>query len=86
VCRMLQRFYSSNLDVAGRLQPSTDVTDNTVQKCLTDSLPLSHTLPAVLFWSLLDIPLWFTAYGLLVYVGIVIAGAVGSLCWAALLS
>lgn len=86
MCRMLQSFYSSDPAAAGRLQASSDVTDETVQKYFTESLPVSHTLPAVLFWSLLDIPLWFTASGLVVYIGIVIVGAVGSLCWAALLS
>jgi len=85
-CRILQGFYSSNPAVAGRLQPVTDVTNNAVQKCVSESLPVSHTLPAMLFWTLLTIPLWFTASGFAVYIGIVIAGAVGSLCWAALLS
>jgi len=83
---MLQGFYSSDPATGGRLQPSTHAVDGAVSKCLSDSLPLIHTLPAVLFWSLLDIPLWFSASGLVVYVGIVIAGAVGSLAWAALLS
>lgn len=84
--RMLQSFYSSDPATAGRLQSSTQTTDGAVPTCLSNSLPLSHILPAVLFWSVLDIPLWFTASGLLVYVGIVIAGAAGSLAWAALLS
>jgi len=81
---MLQHFYSSNPAVSGHLQPNTDMADT---KCLSsESLTVYHTLPAVLFWSLLDIPLWFTASGLVVYVAIVFTGAVGSLCWAALLS
>jgi len=80
---MLQGFYSSDPATAGRLQPSADTP---VQKCLSGSLPVSQTLPAVLFWSLLNIPLWFTASGLAVYIAIVIAGTVGSLCWAAFLS
>jgi len=85
-CRMLQGFYSSNPATAGRLQPSNEAINRAADKCCGDSLPISHTLPAVLFWSLLDIPLWFTTSGLILYVGIVIAGAVGSLTWAAFLS
>jgi len=86
VHRMLQHFYSSDPAVSGRLEPNTDVADKAVDKCLTESPSVYHTLPAVLFWSVLDIPLWFTASGLVIYVVIVIAGAMGSLFWAALLS
>jgi len=83
---MLEGFYSSIPATAGRLQSNAGVADNAVQKCFSEPLPVSQTLPAVLFWSLLDIPLWFTASGLVVYVGIVIAGAVCSLSWAVLMS
>jgi len=86
VCRMLQSFYSSNPATAVCLQSNTHVADKAAQKCFRDPQPVSQTLPAVLFWSLLDIPLWFTASGLLVYIGIVIAGAVSSLTWAVLMS
>ena len=86
VCRMLDGFYSSDPTTAGRLQSSAESTNGAVPKCLNESLPVSQTLPAVLFWSVLDIPLWFTASGLVVYIVIVIAGVVGSLAWAALLS
>jgi len=78
---MLQSFYSSNPATAGCLQ-----SDTSVQKYFSEPLPVSQTLPALLFWSLLDIPLWFTASGLLIYIGIVIAGAVCSLSWAVLMS
>jgi len=83
---MLQSFYSSNPATAGCLQSDTSVADKAVQKYFSEPLPVSQTLPAVLFWSLLDIPLWFTASGLLIYIGIVIAGAVCSLSWAVLMS
>jgi len=83
---MLQGFYSSNPATAGCLQSNTGMTDKAVQKCFGESLPVSQTLPAVLFWSVLDIPLWFTASGLVIYIGIVIAGAVCSLSWAVLMS
>lgn len=81
-CRMLEGFYSCSPAAAGRLQPNTD--DRL--SCVVESLPVMHTLPAVLFWSVVDIPLWFTAAGLCVYLAIVIAGIVTSLLWALLLS
>jgi len=82
---MLHDFYSSDPATAGGLQLNTGVTDKAVQKCFSEPLPISHTLPAVLFWSLLDIPLWFTASGLVVYICLVVAGVVCSLSWAMLM-
>jgi len=79
---MLQGFYSSNPATAGCFQSNAD---KAVEKCFSELLPVSHTLPAMLFWSLLDIPLWFTASGLVMYIGIVIVGAVCSLSWAVLM-
>ncbi|ELT96978.1 hypothetical protein CAPTEDRAFT_217174 [Capitella teleta] len=69
--QMMTDFYEGKGEKRGRLDPCHE----------TSNLSLRHTLPAFLFWSAFNVPLWMTALGRQVYWQSMLASTVIGWIW-----